>query len=95
MRSEEEWVEVKAHDIVIFEGILALYDEKVRKLMSLKIFINCDLDIALGRRIIRDTLERGRNVKETLHRYFKFVKESYEQFVKPVSLLLWPCLSYS
>jgi uridine kinase len=82
---EEQLIEVQAHDIVIFEGILALHDPFVKNLMSLKIFINCDLDVALGRRIIRDTVDRGRNVKETLQRYFKFVKESYEEYVKPVS----------
>lgn len=77
---------MQAHDIVIFEGILALHDPYVKKLMALKIFINCDLDVALGRRIIRDTIDRGRNVKETLQRYFKFVKDAYETYVKPVRL---------
>ena len=51
--------------------------------MDLKIFIVCDLDIALARRILRDIHERGRDVKEVLTRYNKFIKQGYEKFVKP------------
>lgn len=41
-------------EILIFEGILCLYDEKIRNLFDLKLFILCDSDVALARRILRD-----------------------------------------
>lgn len=28
--------------VIVFEGIMALYDERIRDLMSYKIFIHCD-----------------------------------------------------
>lgn len=37
--------------IVIFEGILSLYEKRFRDLMDLKIFVMTDDDIRLSRRI--------------------------------------------
>lgn len=48
--------------VIVFEGILALYDERIRSCMAYKIFIYCDDDIRLCRRILRDVQERGRTV---------------------------------
>jgi uridine kinase len=70
-------------EVLIFEGILSLYDENIRNLFDLKIFIQCDADIALARRIIRDINERGRDIDEVLTRYNRFVKEDFEKFVRP------------
>jgi len=53
---------------------MSLYDEKIRNLFDLKLFILCDSDIALARRILRDIKERGRDVNEVLTRYNRFIK---------------------
>lgn len=52
---------------------------------SLKIFVQCDADTSLGRRILRDISERGRDHNEVLKRYIKFVKPDFEQYIKPYS----------
>lgn len=70
-------------EILIFEGILSLYDEKIRNLFDLKLFILCDADVALARRILRDIRDRGRDVKEVLSRYNNYIKKDYEKYVKP------------
>ena len=70
-------------EIIIFEGILCMHDERIRKLFDLKIFIHCDPDIALARRIRRDINERGRDVTEVLKRYNRFVKKDFDKYVKP------------
>jgi len=70
-------------EIIIFEGILCMHDERIRKLFDLKIFIHCDPDIALARRIRRDINERGRDVAEVLKRYNRFVKRDFDKYVKP------------
>lgn len=62
---------------------MSLYDEKIRNLFDLKLFILCDSDIALARRILRDIKERGRDVNEVLTRYNRFIKQDYEKYVKP------------
>jgi len=57
---------IRAAPVVIFEGILSLYEEKIRDLMDLKIFVLTDMDICLSRRLLRDIRERGRSVHSVL-----------------------------
>ncbi|KAG9047342.1 Uridine kinase [Tulasnella sp. UAMH 9824] len=71
--------------IIIVEGILALHDPRLRALYDLKIFVQCDSDLMLARRIKRDTTERGRDVEGILDQYLRFVKPSYDNFVYPSS----------
>lgn len=73
---------VKPSDIIIVEGIMVFYWEKLRKLFTLKIFILTDLDNCLVRRILRDTKERGRTCESVLEQYIKFVKPSYRNFIR-------------
>ena len=74
---------VKAPEIVIFEGILGLFDEEMRDQYDLKIFIDADADVRLSRRIKRDMEERGRDLAGVLQQYERFVKPATEQFVLP------------
>ena len=37
-------------NIILFEGILALYDPRITNLMTFKIFVSCDDDVRLCRR---------------------------------------------
>ena len=50
----------KASDYV--EGIMALSNRRLREMMDLKIFVDCDPDERLIRNIQRDTIDRGRTV---------------------------------
>lgn len=69
--------------IVIFEGILALYDAQIRDLFDLKIFVDADADIRLARRIRRDIESRGRDLDSVLHQYLASVKPSFDEFCLP------------
>ncbi|KAL7422385.1 Uridine kinase [Cryptotrichosporon argae] len=71
--------------VIIVEGIMALNSPEMRKLYDLKVFVNCDSDLMLARRIKRDTRERGRDVDGILDQYLRFVKSSYDNFVQPSS----------
>lgn len=51
--------------------------------MDLMIFVLTDDDIRLSRRIKRDIQERGRSVDDVLAQYNRFVKTSYDEFIKP------------
>jgi uridine kinase len=69
--------------IVLVEGLFALYWEKVRQLLSAKIFIDLDSEICLARRIERDVIERERSY-ESIERQFKqTVLPMYESTVAP------------
>mmetsp|Transcript_13497 Transcript_13497/g.22983 ORF Transcript_13497/g.22983 Transcript_13497/m.22983 type:complete len:160 (+) Transcript_13497:13-492(+) len=50
-RVEGQFERLKCQPLVIFEGIMALYEKRFRDLMDLKIFVMTDDDIRLARRI--------------------------------------------
>ena len=78
-----ETVEIKPHKVIIVEGILCLQPEKLRKLMDIKIFVDCEADVRLSRVIMRDIIERGRDVIKVLQRYEDTVRPSHLQFIEP------------
>lgn len=70
-------------EIILFEGIFALYDERIRNQMDMKVFVDTDDDLRLARRIRRDITERGRDVNGVLDQYERFVKPAYDEFIAP------------
>jgi uridine kinase len=69
-------------EVVILEGIHAFYDERVRALMEMRIFIQVDPDICLLRRVRRDVNERGRDVESVARQYMETVKPMYEKYIR-------------
>ncbi|XP_006647152.1 uridine kinase-like protein 3 [Oryza brachyantha] len=74
---------VNPSDVIILEGILVFHDSRVRDLMNMKIFVDTDADVRLTRRIRRDTIDKGRDIKTVLDQYSKFVKPAFEDFILP------------
>ncbi len=81
-RSEKTIPIAPAH-VVIVEGILSLTDEKLRDLMDVKIFVDCEADLRLMRVINRDTKERGRDAETVMERYLETVRPMHDQFIEP------------
>lgn len=71
--------------VIIAEGIMALHDPALRALYDMKVFVQCDSDLMLARRIKRDVNERGRQVDGILDQYLRYVKPSYDNFVRPTA----------
>jgi uridine kinase len=70
-------------DVIILEGILALYDENIRSLMDIKLFVDTDADLRFIRRLQRDGLERGRSIESVVGQYIEQVRPMHIQFVEP------------
>ena len=51
--------------------------------MDMKVFVDTDADVRLGRRILRDMEERGRSVDSVLTQYAATVKPMHEKYVEP------------
>ena len=68
---------------VIVEGRLALYWDAVRSLLDTRVFISCDSNTCLGRRVARDTRERGRTGAEVQERWRNSVQPQYRRYVEP------------
>jgi uridine kinase len=69
--------------VIIVEGILAFYDSRMRRLMDLKIFVDCDPDIRFIRRLERDIRERGRSAESVVEQYLATVRPMHLEFVAP------------
>lgn len=69
--------------VIIVEGIYALYHPGLLSLMDLKIYVDTDLDICLARRLLRDIVFRGRDLKGALKQWNLFVKPNAERFIRP------------
>ena len=69
--------------IVIVEGILVFVDERVRRLVDIKLFVDTDADIRVFRRIRRDIEQRGRTFNSVREQYYATVRPMHLQFVEP------------
>ena len=74
---------VEPTDVVILEGILALYDEAINEMMDLRLYVETDADVRILRRIQRDVIERGRDLEGVIDQYLSTVKPMHEQFIEP------------
>ena len=72
---------VEPKKVIILDGILVLEDERIRELADIKIFVECDEDLRLIRRIKRDMVERGRSFDHIIEQYLTSVKPMYHHFV--------------
>jgi uridine kinase len=70
-------------DVIIVEGILALYDEDVNEMFDLRLYVETDADVRILRRIQRDVIERGRDLEGVIDQYLSTVKPMHEQFIEP------------
>ncbi len=78
-----ETVHVEPRPVIILEGIMVLLDKRLRDMMDLKIYVDCDSDERLIRNIKRDTIDRGRTVTMVMDRYQQVLKPMHEQFIAP------------
>lgn len=78
-----ETVTIGNHHIIVLEGILALFDEKIRTMMDIKLYVDTPDDIRIIRRIKRDIDKRGRTFESVIEQYYKTVRPMHQQFVEP------------
>jgi uridine kinase len=74
---------VEPSRIVIVEGILVFVEERVRRLLDVKIFVDTDADLRVFRRIRRDIEQRGRTFQSIREQYYTTVRPMHLQFVEP------------
>ena len=88
---------IKSKDIqiIIVEGLYVLYDEDLRSQFNLKIFIDADNEICLGRRIFRDIVEgrkisldasieeKNKALEQLIKVYKKNIRPSYIKYIDP------------
>lgn len=70
-------------DHVIVEGIHLLAAPDLRDVFDVKVFIEADEALRLGRRMIRDVESRGRTPRTVMAQFFNTVRPMHEAFVAP------------
>ena len=78
-----ETIRVEPLPVIIVDGILIFYDARMRSLMDIKIFVDCEADIRFIRRLERDIHVRGRTVESVIEQYLTTVRPMHLQFVAP------------
>ncbi len=68
-------------EALIFEGIHAFYDPRLRDAMDFKLYMYVDPDICLLRRIKRDIKKRGRQIDGIYEQYLSTVKPMFDQHI--------------
>ena len=79
----KETITILPADVILVEGILVLHDERLKKLMDIKIYVDADADERILRRVVRDVKERGRDVEGIAKQYLTTVKPMHYLFVEP------------
>lgn len=78
-----ETVHVEPKEVIIVEGIMALYDKTLRDQMDLKIFVDAGSDERLLRVITRDIAERGHPLDMLIDKYRNVLKPMHDEFIEP------------
>jgi uridine kinase len=73
----------KPAPVIVIEGLFALFDANLCKMMSLKIFVDTAADVRFIRRLERDIAERGRSVESVIKQYLDTVRPMHKQFIEP------------
>lgn len=68
--------------VIIIEGLYAFYDKRFLDAMDVKIWIEADEDVCMGRRIHRDIKERGETLEESKARHINDSEPAYQKFYK-------------
>ncbi len=79
----DKTIRVEPRDVILVDGILLFVDERVRRLLDIKIFVDVPDDIRFIRRMKRDIAERGRTVESIIGQYIATVRPMHLGFVEP------------
>lgn len=74
---------IKPCDVIIFDGLFALFNQDIRELLDIKIYVDTPADVRFIRRLRRDTVERNRTVDNIINQYLSTVKPMHDQFIEP------------
>ena len=74
---------ISPSDVIVIEGLFALYNPQIREVEDIKIFVDTPADVRFIRRLQRDVVERKRTVDSITSQYLATVKPMHDQFIEP------------
>ncbi|KAF3928000.1 Phosphoribulokinase [Arthrobotrys entomopaga] len=70
-------------DVLLVEGLYMLCEKRLVSMSDIKVFVDLNADARLGRRVVRDTEERGIPLDMVFDQYLKFGKRAFEGRIEP------------
>lgn len=80
---KKETMHIEPKSVIIVDGLMVLYDERIRNLLDLKLYVDTPADIRFVRRLQRDIKERGRTVDSVIEQYVNVVRPGHEKYIEP------------
>ena len=81
-RDLEDWVSSGEYEIVVVEGLMTLWDEKIFEMLDLKLFVDCRDDERAIRRVKRH-MAWGQTFEEVTNIYLDLVRYRQDEYVLP------------
>lgn len=85
-RRKDECIQVDPKKLVILEGLMVLFDQRIRELIDVKLFVDTPDDIRFIRRLRRDVEQRGRTVDSVINQYLNVVRPGHYDFIEPTKI---------
>ena len=82
-RRAEKTIRVNPSRVILVEGIMVFFEQAVRDMMDLKIYVDTPDDIRFIRRLQRDVTERGRTMDSVIKQYMEVVRPGHYMFIEP------------
>jgi uridine kinase len=79
----KQTIAVPARHVIVVEGILLFAVPELRDVFDLRLFVDTDDDIRLMRRIRRDVVDRGRDLRSVEQQYYGSVRPMHRLHVAP------------
>jgi uridine kinase len=76
-------VRIEPRPVVIVEGILVAAVERIRSLCELVVFVDASPEERLARRILRDTVQRGRSVESVIQQFRATARPAHDSRIEP------------
>ena len=80
-KRSQETNKISFCQIIILEGLLCFYNNSIRNLMDLKIFIDTGNDVRFAETISKEIDKKNRNIKDIINEFFVKIKPSYNNFI--------------
>ena len=80
---KSETARTEPRPVILIDGILILQHQPLRDLFDLSIFVECDTETRLARRLERDVRERGRTTRSVQEQFANQVGPMHDLHVEP------------
>ena len=80
---KSETARTEPRPVILIDGILILQHQPLRDLFDLSIFVECDTETRLARRLERDVRERGRTARSVQEQFANQVGPMHDLHVEP------------